>query len=262
MNRDPIIAVAVRAARRAASVIADATRDLKRLPSHAKGHDAIAAAADADAAKAIAATLSAAFPAHALPGDDRRKPAEADYRWIAEPIDGRVNFVHGFPYYAVSIALTHGSEITHAVVLDPLRDELFMAIVGKGAQLNGTPIRVSACTALADALIGTVLPSRGNARMSEYLRLFAALATRCAGIRPAGAGALDLAHLAAGRLDGFWATSLAPRDLAAGALIVREAGGRVGDFAGGGEFLRGSEVVAAAPGVFSPLRETVAAAPA
>src|SRR6185369_11813243 len=160
--------VAVRAARRAGSVIIDAARDLKRLPSHAKGHDEIARAADADAQKAIVATLRAAFPAHAILGEDSdATPAQAAaaplaYRWVIAPIDGRTNFLHGFPYYAVSIALTHGQDLTHAVVLDPLRDELFMAITGKGAQLNGAPIRVSACTALDQALIGTGFPARDS----------------------------------------------------------------------------------------------------
>jgi myo-inositol-1(or 4)-monophosphatase len=266
MNQDPILAVAVRAARRAGSVIIDAARDLKRLPSHARGHSEIAAAADTDAEKAIIATLRAAFPAHAILGEETGEtpPATtaagaAAYRWIVDPIDGSMNFVHGFPYYAVSIALTNGPDITHAVVLDPLRDELFMAITGKGAQLNGAPIRVSACTALADALVGTVFPARDHPRMPAYLPLFNTLITHCAGIRRAGACALDLAHLAAGRLDGFWVMSHKPWDVAAGALLVREAGGRVGDFAGGSDFLRTNEVIAAAPGIFSPLRETIAA---
>jgi myo-inositol-1(or 4)-monophosphatase len=268
MNQDPVLAVAVRAARRAGSVIIDAARDLKRLPSHAKGHGDIARAADADAGKAIVATLRAAFPAHAILGEETADPppaagaggAAAAYRWIVDPIDGIANFAHGFPYYAVSIALTHGDDITHAVILDPLRDELFMASAGKGAQLNGAPIRVSACTALDEALLGTVFPTRESPRMPAYLPIFNTLIVRCSGIRRAGACALDLAHLAAGRLDGFWVMSLEPRDVAAGALIVREAGGRVGDFAGGGEFLRTNEVIAAAPGIFNALRETIAAA--
>jgi len=270
MNQDPILAVAVRAARRAGAVIIDAARDLKRLPSHAKGHDAIAKSADAEAQQAILATLRAAFPAHAILGEESadataaKANADADaakaYRWIVDAIDGSVNFAHGFPYYAVSIALTHGDDITHAVVLDPLRDELFMAITGKGAQCNGAPIRVSACTALDKALVGTVIPTPESPRMLAYLPIFNALVVRCAGVRRAGACALDLAHLAAGRLDGFWVMSLKPWDVAAGALLVREAGGRVGDFAGGGEFLRTNEVIAAAPGIFNPLRESIAAA--
>jgi myo-inositol-1(or 4)-monophosphatase len=263
---DPVLAVAVRAARRAASVIIDAARDLKRLPAHAKEHGDIVTDADAEAENAIVATLRAAFPEHAILGEESGEivgrlataPGRPSFRWIVDPIDGTANFVHGYPYYAVSIALTHGTEITHAAILDPVRDELFTAIRGKGAQLNGTPLRVSACLDLEHALIGTVFPTRTSPKMAAYLPTFTAMVARCAGVRRAGACALDLAYVAAGRLDGLWVMSLKPWDIAAGALIVKEAGGRVGDFAGGTDFLRTNEVVAAAPGVFNALRETVA----
>jgi myo-inositol-1(or 4)-monophosphatase len=266
MINDPILAVAVRAARRAGSIIVDAARDLKRLPSHAKGHRDIAAVANAEAKNAIAATIKTAFPGHAILGEETAESPGAKgsggaspYKWVIDPIDGTMNFAHGFPYYAVSIALTHGAEITHAVVLDPVRDELYLAMKGKGAQMNSAPIRVSACTALQHALVGTVFPARSSPKMAAYLPVFNTMLTRCAGVRRAGACALDLAQLAAGRLDGFWVTSLNAWDVAAGALIVREAGGRVGDFAGGGDFLRTNEVIAAAPGVFSALREALTA---
>jgi len=268
---DPVLAVAVRAARRAASVIVDAARDLKRLPAHAKDHGEIATGADTEAENAIIATLRAAFPNHAILGEESGEIVSQleggatggpnTLKWIVDPIDGTANFVHGFPYYAVSIALTHGGEVTHAVVLDPVRDELFTAIKGKGAQLNGTPIRTSACVRLDEALVGTVFPTRTNPKMAAYLPVFNRLVTQCAGIRRAGACALDLAYVASGRLDGFWVMSLKAWDVAAGALIVKEAGGRVGDFAGGAEFLRTNEVIAAAPGIFNALREAVSAAP-
>jgi len=261
---DPVLAVAVRAARRAAAVILDASRDLKRLPTFSKEHGDIVSGADAEAEQAIVATLSAAFPEHAIlgeeTGDTQGSQADSPYRWIVDPIDGAANFVHGFPYYAVSIALAHGTEITHAVVFDPVHDEMFTAIRGKGAQLNGSPIRVSACMALDEALLGTVFPERTSPQMREFLPTLHALVTRCAGIRRAGACALDIAYVAAGRLDGFWVMSLKPWDVAAGALLVKEAGGRVADFAGGPDILRAHEVIAAAPGVFNALRERIAAA--
>jgi myo-inositol-1(or 4)-monophosphatase len=267
MINDPILAVAVRAARRAGSVIIDAARDLKRLAAHARQQGEIAATADADAGKAIIATLRAAFPGHAiLGGDAAETPAIAPsgtadgYRWIVDPIDGKANFIHGLPHYAVSIALTHGQEVTHAVIHDPAHDELFMAIRSKGAQLNGAPVRVASCTALDRALVGTVFPEPASPAMSTYLMAFNTLIPRCAGIRRAGSCALDLAWLAAGRLDGYWVMGIAPWEIAAAALIVREAGGRVGDFAGGGDFLRANEVIAATPGVFNSLRETIVAA--
>jgi myo-inositol-1(or 4)-monophosphatase len=266
MIGDPVLAVAVRAARRAASVVVDAARDLKRLPTFSKEHLEIASSAGDEARSAIVATIGAAFPDHEILGRDAEKaesaeaPEPSPYKWIVEPIDGGANFAHGYPHYAVSIALTHGTEITHATVLDPLHDELFTAVRGKGAQLNGAPIRVSACTRLEEALVATVFPSRGSGRMAAYLPIMNAVMKRCAGLRRAGAASLDLAYLAAGRLDGFFVTSLKAGDIAAGALIVKEAGGRVGDLAGGVEFLRTSEVIAAAPGLFTPLREAIAAA--
>jgi inositol monophosphatase family protein len=158
---DPILAVAVRAARRAASVIADASRDLRRLPTFSKEHGDIVSVADKDAEAAIRATLTAAFPDHAVLGEEEgdKGHSDATARWIVDPIDGTRNFVHGFPYYAVSIALSQDGTLTHAVVLDPVHDELFTAVRGKGAQRNGAPIHVSACTRLGEALIGTVLPA-------------------------------------------------------------------------------------------------------
>jgi myo-inositol-1(or 4)-monophosphatase len=270
MTNDQILAVAIRAAHRASSVILDAARDLRRRPAHAKDHGEIAAEAETEAENAIIATLRAAFPDQAIVGAQageivsqiqaNTRTNEKSYRWIIDPIDGTANFVHGYPCYAVSIALTHGGEVTHAVVLDPVRDEIYTAIKGKGAQQNGTPIRTSTCVRIEDALIGTVFPARTSAKLPAYLPVFAALLKQCAGVRRAGAGALDLAYVAAGRLDGFFVMSQNAWDVAAGALIVNEAGGRVGDFAGGKDFLRSNDVIAAAPGLFNPLRETIASA--
>ena len=263
MIGDPVLAVAVRAARRAASVIVDAARDLKRLPTFSKEHGEIASAARDEAKAAVVATIGAAFPEHAILGAEAGAGEAQDaspYKWIVDPIDGATNFAHGYPHCGVSIALAHGTDVTHAAVLDPMRDELYTAVHGKGAQLNGAPIRVSACTHLEEALVGTVFPGRGSKRLEGYLPVMTAVMKRCAGLRRAGACSLDLAYLAAGRLDGFFVMSLKPGEIAAGALLVREAGGRVGDFAGGVEFLRTHEVIAAAPGLFTPLREAIAAA--
>jgi len=270
MTNDPVLAVAIRAAHRASSVILDAARDLRRRPAHAKDHGNIAAEAETEAENAIIATLRAAFPDQAIVGTQSReivsqiqasaRANEKTHRWIIDPIDGTANFVHGYPCYAVSIALTYGGEVTHAVVLDPIRDEIYTAVKGKGAQQNGTPIRTSTCVRIEDALVGTVFPSRGSAKLPAYVPVFTALLKQCAGVRRAGSGALDLAYVAAGRLDGFFVMSQNAWDVAAGALIVNEAGGRVGDFAGGKDFLRSNDVIAAAPGLFNPLRETIAAA--
>jgi myo-inositol-1(or 4)-monophosphatase len=263
-DHDPVLAVAVRAARTAASILGDAARDLKRLPSFSKAHGDVVTTADIEAADAIVATLRAAFPDHAILGEESGHIEGArdlaGYRWIVDPLDGTANFLHGFPYYAVSLTLIHGRDVTHSVVLDPVHDELFTAVKGKGAFCNGVAIGVSTCLSLDAALVGTAMPARDSPKLAAHLATFAALAEKCSGIRQTGACALDLAHVGAGRLDGFWMMDLKAWDVAAGALIVTEAGGRVGDFAGGTSFLRTSEVVAAPLGVFNALREAILAA--
>ena len=179
---DPVLAVAVRAARRAGSVIVDAARDLKRLPAHAKEHADIVTAADNEAENSIVATIRAAFPEHAILGEEsghiEGARDGAGFKWIVDPIDGSENFAHGYPYFGVSIALAHGTEITHAAVLDPVRDELYTAIRGKGAQLNGTPIRVSSCMALEQALLATVFPGRKSTVMHDFLPLLGTMLGR------------------------------------------------------------------------------------
>ena len=270
MNNDPLLGVAVHAARRAASVIVDLARDLKRRPSHAHDRGDITANACTEAENAIIATLRAAYPDHAIVGKEAGAivnqiqggtgRARQALTWIVDPIDGTLNFRHGYPYYAVSIALIDGEGVILSVVLDPVHDDLFTAVKGKGAQHNTAPIRTSACIRLEEALIGTVVPVRGSLKGPAYLAVQDALIAQCGDIRRAGSCALDLAYVAAGRLDGFWTMSEHPWEIAVGALIVNEAGGRVGDFAGGTDFRRTNEVIAAAPGIFSPLREAIAAA--
>ena len=269
MAHDPVLAVAVRAARRAAAVITDAARDLKRLPSHAKQQGDLIANAGVEAENSIIATLRTAFPDHAIVGKesgdivsqiDAGAAGRRAFQWIVDPLDGAVNLAHGYPHFAVSLALTHGSDVTHAVVLDPTRDELYTAVRGQGATLNETPIRTSMCTAIEHALIGTAVPFHDSPQLPVYRSLLQALESRCGGLRRAGACALDLAYVAAGRLDGFWMTGGKPWDVVAGALLVTEAGGRVGNFAGGVDILRTNEVIAAAAGLFNPLREAIAAA--
>src|SRR5437660_4452546 len=179
---DPSLAVAVRAARNAAAVISDAAHDLKRLPAFSKEHGDIASTADAEAGNAIVTTLLAAFPDHAVVGDERgaarRGNPDSTWCWIVDPIDGTANFAHGYPYYAISIALARGPELTHAVVLDPVHDELFTAIRGQGGLLNGVALRVSACTTLQHALVGTVFPTRKSTKLAAYLLVLGALAGR------------------------------------------------------------------------------------
>ena len=258
-----MLAVAVRAARTAGSILVDAARDLKRLPSFSKAHGEVVSAADIEAEDAIIATLRAAFPEHSILGEESGHIEGArdrgGYKWLVDPLDGSANFLHGFPYYAVSLTLVHGTDVTHAVVLDPIHDELFTAVKGKGAYCNGVALGVSTCLSLEQALVATAMPPRESPKLAAHLATFTALADKCGGLRHTGACALDLAHVGAGRLDGFFMTDLKPWDIAAGALIVKEAGGRIGDFAGGTQFLRTSDVVAAPPGIFNALREAIVA---
>ena len=255
----------MRAARTAASIIVDAARDLKRLPTFSKEHGDIVSGADMEAEDAIVATLRAAFPGHAILGEESGHIEGArdggGYKWIVDPLDGTVNFVHGFPVLR-GVGRARARHRDHA--RGHPRSGARRALHGDARQgrVSATARRSTcrrACD-LTDALVGTVFPTRESPRLADYLPTFNALITQCVGVRRAGSCALDLAHLAAGRLDGFWVMSLKAWDVAAGALIVKEAGGRVGDFAGGTQFLRTNEVIAAAPGVFNPLREAIAAA--
>ncbi|HZQ60274.1 MAG TPA: inositol monophosphatase family protein [Casimicrobiaceae bacterium] len=260
---DVALEVGIRAARRAASVILDAARDLRRLPSHMKASDLVVQT-DGEAEDAIVATVRAAFPDHAILGEESghipRAREGAGYKWLIDAIDGAANFAHGVPCYSVSLALARGMQLTHAIVLDPVRDEIFTAVAGKGAFCNGAPIQISACPSLEDALVASVIPARTSPLLAPYLRTFAALVPRLGEVRRSGAPGLDLAYLAAGRIDAFFSTGVAGWDLAAGVLLVHEAGGRVGDVAGSSEILRATDIVAATPALFGPLREGIAAA--
>lgn len=260
---DPILAVAVRAVRTAASIVADAARDLKRLPTVARARAEMASGAEFEAADAIVATIRAAFPQHAILGEESGHFEGAreggGSRWLVDAIDGADNFLHGFPYYAVAVALAQGSEVTHAAILDPIHDELFTAVKGAGAYCNGSQVHVSACVDPGAALVATAVPAGEDPGLPVFASGPGSSAAGRPGIRRTGSASLDLAHLAAGRLDGFWSNDVRPGDLAAGTLLVREAGGRVGDVASGRLPSRTAGIVVAAPGIFNALREIVAA---
>ena len=258
---DPALEVATRAARRAASVIIDASRDLARLPSHRKASDLVAET-DGEAEDAIVATIRAAFPQHAILGEESGHIPGAregsGHKWLIHAIDGVSNFAHRVPHYAVSVALAQGTQITHAVVLDPVRDEIFTAVAGQGAFCNGAPIQISACPALGDALVATVMPARDRPSLLPYLRVFSNLVPRLGEVRRSGTAILDMAHLAAGRIDAFFASDIVGWDLAAGLLLAKEAGGRAGDFTGAGDVLRANDLIVATPVLFTPLRDAIA----
>jgi len=250
----PMLTTAVKAARKAGGIIHRASFDLDKLTVRSKRHNDFVSEVDHAAEEAIIDVLREAYPAHGfLAEESGEKDARADYVWVIDPLDGTTNFLHGFPQYCVSIALLHKSVPQQAVIYDPNRNELFTATRGSGAFLNDRRIRVSRADRLDGALIGTGFPFRQMEHVDRYLTMFRTILRGTAGIRRAGAAALDLAWVAAGRMDGFWEIGLSPWDMAAGALLVREAGGLVGDFAGEDGYMQSGEIVASNAKIFSAM---------
>ena len=257
----PMLGIAVRAARRAAGIINRAARDVELLTVTRKRHNDFVTEVDHAAEQAVIEVLHRAYPDHAILAEESGATAgrsgESEYTWIIDPLDGTTNFIHGFPQYAVSIALRHKNVITQAVIYDPTKNELFTASRGRGAYLNERRIRVSKRTQLAAALIGTGFPFRDLQGLDEYLTMFRELTVRTAGLRRAGAASLDIAYVAAGRLDGFWEMGLSAWDMAAGALLVQEAGGLVGDFQGESDYLDSGRVICGNPKIFAQLLQVI-----
>ncbi|WP_205609623.1 inositol monophosphatase family protein [Noviherbaspirillum galbum] len=248
---------AVKAARRAGTVINRATFDLDRIKVTEKGQNDFVTEVDKAAEQAVIDVLKTAYPDHAFLAEETGASAnmhdQHENVWIIDPIDGTTNFIHGFPQYCVSIALQQRGQITQAVVYDPTRNDLFTATKGAGAYLNEKRIRVSRRDKMADSLIGTGFPFRDNDQLDEYLKMFRIMTERCAGLRRPGAAALDLAYVACGRLDGFFEKGLHPWDMAAGSLLITEAGGIVGTFAGESDYLYNGQVLAGSPKIFAQM---------
>jgi myo-inositol-1(or 4)-monophosphatase len=248
--------IAIKAARAAGAIINRASLDLESLTVTAKSPNDFVTEVDRLAEEAVIETLLTAFPAHGILAEEsgrRHGVAESDHLWIIDPLDGTTNFIHGFPVYAVSIALAVRGQVQQAVVYDPARNDLFFASKGRGAFLNNKRLRVSKRTRLADSLVGTGFPFRKGDDFERYLRMFDAVMHRCAGLRRPGAAALDLCYVAAGWYDGFFETGLNPWDMAAGSLMITEAGGLVGNFTGEADYLYQREVVAGNPKVYAQL---------
>ena len=250
--------IAVRAARRAGSIINRASLDGGGLKIRSKQANDFVTQVDDAAEQAIIETVRKAYPAHGfLAEESGRSAGGEEYVWIIDPLDGTTNFIHGFPQYCVSIGVQHRGALAHAVVYDPGRNELFTASRGGGAFLNDRRIRVSKCTHLKDALVGTGFPFKELSRLDLYAKQLRTLMQGSAGVRRAGAAALDFAYVACGRLDAFWEMGLSAWDMAAGSLLVQEAGGLVGDLAGEQSYMRSGDVCAATPRVFPALLEAL-----
>lgn len=250
----PTLNIAIKAARRAATVINRASTQLDLLSVQAKSPNDFVTEVDHAAEKAIIEILRDAFPGHGILAEESGESGpESEFNWIIDPLDGTTNFIHGFPQYAISIAQTKNGVLEHAVVYDPVSNELFTASRGSGAFLNDRRIRVSRRNRLNDALLGTGFPFRQFDNVDAYLAMFKELTQKTAGIRRPGAAALDLAYVAAGRLDGFWEMGLSPWDMAAGVLLIQEAGGLVSDLSGEGNFMTTGNVVAGSPKIFGQI---------
>lgn len=249
----PFLNTAVKAARRAGQLINRAAQDVGHLTVSKKGHADFVSEVDRRSEEVVIRTLSEAYPDHAFLGEEGGATGSSEYQWIIDPLDGTTNFLHGLPLYAVSIALAHKGVIVQGVVYDPVRNDLFTASRGSGAFLNDRRIRVSPQTRMEDALIGTGFPFTTMEYQEKYLRMFAEVMRKTAGIRRPGSASLDLAFVAAGRYDGFWELNLKPWDIAAGTLLIQEAGGLVSDLEGNQQFLETGHVVAGTPKIFSQL---------
>jgi len=254
----PMLNIAVKAARRAGSIINRAVLE-GAIEVRAKNRNDFVTQVDQAAEQAIIDVIRRAYPEHGFLAEESGASAgaRAEYRWVIDPLDGTTNFIHGFPQYCVSIALQHKDVLAQAVVYDPGKNELFTASRGRGAFLDDRRIRVSKCAHLKDALVGTGFPFKELGRLDLYLRQLRNLMGTCAGVRRAGSAALDLAYVAAGRLDAFWEMGLSPWDMAAGALLIQEAGGLVGDLRGDEGYMESGEIACATPKIFPTLLEAL-----
>jgi len=258
---EPMVTIALRAARKAGDLIVRASDELDRVGHQAKGVADYVTEVDIAAEQEILYQLGKAYPDHAFLAEESGQTgnAKSDHLWVIDPLDGTSNFMRGIPHYCVSIACIVDGRLAHAVVFDPVRQEEFTASRGRGAQLNGHRLRVSNRTDLRECLLGTGIPFLGHEqqRLPQYTQTLAELAAQCMGIRRAGAAALDLAYVAAGRFDGFWETGLERWDIAAGALIIKEAGGLISDLSGSERYLDNGQVVCGNPKIFKQLLPTV-----
>lgn len=255
---NPALNIAIRAARAAGDVIMRHFDRLDTVRVETKRRNDYVSEVDREAESRIISILQRAYPAYGILAEESgEQSGSEDFTWIIDPLDGTTNFLHGFPHFAVSIALAHHGRPEQAVIYDPVRDELFTASRGSGAELNNRRIRVAAMRGLDGALLGTGFPYREGQATEPYMSTLHRFMESCAGIRRPGAAALDLAYLAAGRIDGFWEYGLSRWDIAAGALLVREAGGIIGDIDGGDDVLATGNVLAGNPRVYHAMMQVI-----
>jgi myo-inositol-1(or 4)-monophosphatase len=256
---DPMLNIAVRAARAAGDIIVRAMDRVDLLNITLKSRNDFVSDIDRQAEHEIVNVLLKAYPHHAVHGEEHGEQGTAgsEYVWVIDPLDGTTNFLHGFPHFSVSIALFLRGMVERGVVYDPIKQELFTAVRGAGAMLNNRRIRVTKQKGLHGALLGTGIPFKDQSYIDPYLGMLKSLLKDAAGIRRAGSAALDLAYVAAGRFDGFWEIGLQSWDMAAGVLLVQEAGGLVSDLEGGDRFFETGSIVTANPKLHQPMLELI-----
>jgi len=243
----PMLNIAVRAARNAGDLIQRSSENISQLTINKKSKNDFVSEVDRMAEQEIIQIIKQAYPDHGIIAEESGEQKGNDFTWIIDPLDGTTNYLHGYPQYAVSIALKKGNKIELGVVYDPLKDELFTATRGGGAMLNNRRIRVSKQIDLSTALLGTGFPFKYPQHLDAYIGMFKTLTPATAGIRRAGSAAIDLAYLATGRLDGFWEIGLKEWDMAAGVLLIQEAGGVITDFSFKDQYLRSGNIIAGNP---------------
>ncbi len=251
-----MINVAVKAARAAGSLINRAALDIESVRVSSKQVNDFVTEVDVACEKTIIETLLTAYPGHGIWAEEsgtEHGAQDSEFVWIIDPLDGTTNFIHGLPVYCVSIALAVKGKIEQAVVYDPTRNDLFTATKGRGAYMNDRRIRVSKRIHMEECLISTGFPYRAGDNLPKYLQMLGDIMPRCAGVRRPGAAALDLAYVAAGFTDGFFESNLKPWDVAAGSLLIQEAGGLVGNFSGEADFLENGECMAATPRIYAQM---------
>ncbi len=250
----PLQTIAVRAARAAGDTIMRATENMDKVKADVKGRNDFVTDIDRRAEQRIIETIQKTHPNHAFLAEESGETGESsDVQWIIDPIDGTTNFVRGMPHFAISIAAQIKGKVEVGVVYDPVREELFTAARGSGAQLNGKRIRVSDARNLDQTLLATGFPFRSMTQFDEYMTLFSKLYPKCGDMRRAGSAALDLAYVAAGRFDGFFEFGLKWWDIAAGSLLVAEAGGIIADLKGNPNIKQSESILAANPKIFKAI---------
>lgn len=258
---DPLLNIAIDAARSAGKVMMRYMDRIDSIRIDQKGHNDFVTEVDKSCEQVIIQTIQKKYPNHRILAEESgltEKDNQADVTWIIDPLDGTTNYIHGFPHFAVSIAARYKDQLQQGVIYDPLRDELFSAGRGQGAKLNDRRIRVSARLQLNDALLGTSFSCRiPEAELPAYFHVIQRLGSQAVGLRRAGSAALDLAYVATGRLDGFWEVGLKIWDMAAGVLLIKEAGGMVSDNKGNEDYLNTGSIIAGNPKIFKAVLAVV-----